>query len=171
MKLLTASFGAGIGLLLLTGSAPPRPATLCRAGETSVFSFVTKGGKTACLCEGPKQAYLAYRFGTATQVELQYPAVLDRSSWKKFTYAFYLRGGGISNAGLDINELRFTNGGVKYRLYQNYSAEQEEDKGNDVGIEAIVNGKATQIGARVGTVKGNIIGFRDNTKVTKGELE
>jgi hypothetical protein len=138
-----------------------------------VFSFVTGRGKIACLCEGPKQAYLTYRFGTAAKVDLQYPAVLDRGSWKKFTYAFYYRGGGVDNAGVDNNQVSFSNGGVRYRLYQDYSAEEEAKNGDgeDVGIEVTVKGKTSRIGAKGGTVFGNILGFRDNNKIGKGELE
>ncbi|GAB3639237.1 hypothetical protein GCM10027422_48280 [Hymenobacter arcticus] len=159
--------------MLLTASASLPPITLCRGQETTIFSFVTNRGKTACLCEGAKQAYLTYRFGTAAKVDLQYPAVLDRGSWKKFTYAFYYRGGGTDNAGVDNNQVSFSNSGVKYRLYQEYSAEEEAKSGNgdDVGIEVTIKGSATLIGSKGGTVFGTILGFRDNNKIGKGELE
>lgn len=97
---LLAGLLAGNCLLLAAG-APPKPATLCQIGETPVFSFKTNGGKVATLCRGPKGSYLVYRFGTAAKVELQYPDKLDASSWQKFTYWSYTRGGGAANSGVD----------------------------------------------------------------------
>lgn len=111
MKLLPCFFLID-SCALLTASTPPPPATLVRPGETTLFAFQTKSGKTAALCRGPKGAYLVYRFGTAAKVELQYPAKLDASSWKKFTYWSYQRG----NPYLGIAELKFENQGVQYTL-------------------------------------------------------
>ena len=107
--------------------AKPAPYVLRQPGETTVFSFVTSKGKTVSLCEGPKSAYLVYRFGTASKTELQYPAVLDASSWSKFTYFRYFRGGGIANAGREEYRLSFRNGNVEYEVYDMNHAEADED--------------------------------------------
>ena len=151
----------------------PAADVLRRAGETTVFAFVTKSGKTASLCQGPKGTYLVYRFGTAAKTELQYPAVLDAISWHKFTYSSYFRGGGAANAGLDLNRLTFRNGGVKYQMHHDYSAEDEAKNGDgtDVGLEVTVQGKTTRIPAKDGTVVGSLLDFRDNPKIVTGELD
>ncbi|MGI4870150.1 MAG: hypothetical protein ACRYFX_03110 [Janthinobacterium lividum] len=143
---------------------PPDP--LRHPSETTVFSFRTANGKTASLCEGPKGAYLVYRFGTAAKTELQYPAVLDASSWRKFTYSFYLRGGGAANAGMDLNHLSFKNGGAKYVIYSEYSS---EDSKEEVGIEVHANGKTAHITGKPATVKGSLTDLRDNHKVTPSD--
>jgi hypothetical protein len=129
-------------LWLATGMAPatkPAPDVLRRPGETTVFSFVAANGKTVSLCEGPKSAYLVYRFGTAAKTELQYPAALDAGSWSKFTYFRYLRGGGVANAGLEEYRLSFRNGNVEYELYDRTRAEAgkggEELYPREIGID------------------------------------
>lgn len=111
----------------LFGQGKPASNVLRRPGETTMFSFRTTGGKTVSLCEGPKGAYLVYRFGTAAKVELQYPAVLDASSWKKFAYAWYFRGGGLANAGHSDASLTFRNGKITYELYDMEHAEEGQD--------------------------------------------
>jgi hypothetical protein len=155
--------------LLLTASAPPKPANICQAGETVVFSFVTKAGKTAALCQGPKEAYLVYRFGTAAKIELQYPAKLDASSWQKFTYWSYHRGGGAHNAGLEIAKLKFTNQGVKYELSDQtsafYNKQKEEDYRREVGIDVVVKGKTIFVAGDAETAVGDMMGLKDGHKV------
>lgn len=172
MKLVLAFFLAGSSVLL-TASAPPKPANLCQAGETTVFSFRTKGGKTAALCQGPREAYLVYRFGTAAKIELQYPAKLDASSWKKFTYWSYHRGGGAHNAGLEIAQLKFANQGVEYTLSDQtsafYNKQKEEDYRRDVSIEVVVKGKTVSVGGDGETAVGDMVGLKDNQKVNFDE--
>ena len=121
-------------------AAPPAPApdVLRKPGENTVFSFVTNGGRTVSLCKGPKSAYLVYRFGTATKTELQYPAVLDASSWRKFTYWEYHRGGGAHNAGRDTHQLSFSIGKTVYEIVDEtvdiYTKDQEEVERRKVGV-------------------------------------
>ena len=116
-------------------AATPRPAAPPRApadplrhpGETTVLAFKTAGGKTASLCEGPKGAYLVYRFGTAAKTELQYPAVLNAGSWQKFTYFGYHRSAVPTS---NYYRLSFSNGGVRYELYDHEEEAVDED-GNE----------------------------------------
>jgi hypothetical protein len=163
------AFLFAFGCLLLTASTPPKPANLCRAGETTVFSFRTKGGKTAALCQGPKEAYLVYRFGTAAKIELQYPTKLDASSWRKFTYWSYHRGGGAHNAGLEIAQLKFANQGVEYTLSDQtsafYNKRKEEDSHREVIVDVAVNGKTISIVGDAETAVGDMMGLKDGHKV------
>lgn len=144
---LAVSLGVAAGPPL--ASPPPPPDVLCRPGEATLFSFVTKSGKVASLCEGPKAAYLVYRFGTAAKTELQYPAVLDASSWQKFTYWSYHRGGGVANAGEELCQLSFKNKGVEYLLYEERHAfmnkAKEEDSHHEVGVNVGLKGKEIHI--------------------------
>ena len=135
---------------LLAGSSlfgQPRPVAdvLCHPGESTVFSFLTESGKTVSLCAGPKSAYLVYRFGTAAKTELQYPAVLDASSWQKFTYWAYHRGGGVANASEELRQLSFKNKGVEYQLYYDVFAvmnkAKQEDSRHEVGVYIVLKGK------------------------------
>ena len=143
-------------------AAPPAPApdVLRKPGENTVFSFVTNGGRTVSLCEGPKSAYLVYRFGTATKTELQYPAVLDGSSWKKFTYWAYHRGGGVANAGEELQQLSFKNGAVEYLLFDETHAflnrAKEEDYRHGVGVLVTVNGKEIRIAGTAHAINGSL---------------
>ncbi len=149
--------GAGPGLF---GQGKPAPNVLRRPGETTVFCFSTNRGKTVSLCEGPKGAYLVYRFGTAAKVELQYPAVLDASSWRKFTYWAYQRGGGLANAGMEDYRLSFKNGGAEYELTDRTEAyltsTKEEDYRREVGLNVVANGKSLGITGREASANGDL---------------
>jgi uncharacterized protein YqkB len=160
--------------LLLTASVLPKPANLCcQVGETIIFSFVTKAGKTAALCRGPKGAYLVYRFGTAAKLELQYPAKLDAGSWRKFTYWFYTRGGGAQNSGIEDYRLTFENNGAQYTLSDQttayYNKQQEEDYRREVAIEVSVNGKDVSIAGNPETVVGELVAVTHDHKVKLDE--
>ena len=133
------------------GQRKPAPNdALRRPGEATMFSFRTYRGKTVSLCEGPKRAYLVYRFGTAAKVELQYPAVLDASSWQKFTYHKHYYDG-TNNAYEAVNQLSFTIGTVEYVLFDNKYGFLDEHKQNDyyrkIGID--VSMKYARKGARI----------------------
>jgi hypothetical protein len=147
--MLAAALGLALAPSPAASQPKPRPDALRRAGETTLFSFVTAGGKTASLCEGPKAAYLVYRFGTAAKVELQYPSAQDASSWQKFTYWSYHRGGGVANAGEELHQLSFVNKGVEYQLYDDTHAflnkAREEDYRREVGIYLTVKGKEIRV--------------------------
>jgi len=155
----------------LFGQGKPAPDALRRPGETTFFSFVTRSGKTVALCEGPKGAYLVYRFGTAAKVELQYPAVLDASSWRKFTYFRYTRGGGLANAGRSEYRLSFRNGKVNYELYDMEHAEADKDGDEiylrDVGI-TVADG--VDISGKNSTVRGSLyLDSEERERVTMSE--
>ncbi len=105
---------------------------LKKPNEDIVLSFTLKGkGKQLLVCKDRNNTYLVYRFGTATQVELSYPPVLDSSSWHKFYFWNYHRGGGIMNEGMDEVFLSFVNNGIKYRIYETYYS---VDSSSAVGI-------------------------------------
>lgn len=136
---------------------------LCAANETNVYSFQTTSKKTVSLCKEKSEKYLVYRFGTPEKTELQFPEQLDESSWKKFTYQFYMRGGGPQNAGMDLNSLSFANKDVKYAIYSDYTS---EDNVTRTGITVMLaNGKTVDIKGSLPTQTGSLANLRDNTKI------
>lgn len=91
--------------------------------EEVVFSFKTKKGKRMVLAKDKNNEYIIYRFGTQKKIELEYPSVKDKSSWDKFTYSYYHRGGGVQNAGMELNSLFFQYENFEYVVYYDYHAE------------------------------------------------
>lgn len=146
----------------VTLAQQPRPAPdmLRQPGEITVLSFVTASGKMASLCEGPKAAYLVYRFGNAAKTELQYPTVLDASSWRKFTYSAYHRPGGVENAGMENYQLSFSNGGAEYTLIDHTEAylmkNKVENYRREVSLDVVLNGKPLNITVRQASVSGDL---------------
>lgn len=96
-------------------------AGLCKQEESLLFGFAASGkDKYMSLCEGRGEEYLTYRFGTPDNVELQYPEILDESSWGKFDFYGYSRGGGIENDAMGDYSISFTNQGIEYTISQNW---------------------------------------------------
>ncbi|WP_345237756.1 hypothetical protein [Hymenobacter saemangeumensis] len=110
-----------------------------------------------------------YRFGTPGKVELQYPAALNASSWQKFTYWSYTRGGGAANAGRETSQLKFENAGVEYTLSDEtiagYDKNREEVYRREVGIDVLVKGKNILVKGSPNTVVGGLYKVRDDNKV------
>lgn len=133
-------------------------------GEKVVFGFqVADSKKIVSICMADDESYLVYRFGTMDNIELEFPE--DReNSFSYFTYSYYLRGGGIENAGLDFNSFNFSNGGYQYQVYDDYEAE--------TGIKAVgirvtdeKTGKETDITGDSNSVIGSMLHFRDMGKI------
>ena len=152
-------------LMLVTASSVF--AQLIKKGETEIFRFKTNGGKTAVICKEENESYLVYRFGTNSNIELQYPAELNESSWQLFTYSYYFRGGGKENAGLDLNYLTFTNNGYTYKLYQEYSSEDNSEIAGVIVTSMDIND--TDIKAVKNSVKGSLVDLRNTEKVKKDQ--
>lgn len=150
-------------LMLMTTSSAF--AQLIKKGETEIFRFKTKSGKTAVICKG--ESYLVYRFGTSSNIELQYPTELNEGSWQLFTYSYYFRGGGKENAGMDLNYLSFNNNGYNYKLYQEYSAEDNSETAGIIVTDKDL--KETNIKAAKNSVKGSLIDLRYTDKVKRDQ--
>jgi hypothetical protein len=114
------------------------------ANEEVIFGFaLKKSNKIVLLCKDKNDSYLVYRFGTRDKVELSYPTAPDKTSWKKFEYSGYSRGGGKQNAAMLDQSLSFTNNGVRYELYENWNS--EEDFIVRIGINVTANKKTTDL--------------------------
>jgi hypothetical protein len=95
-----------------TAQADTRP-SLCRAGETAIFSCAI-GGKIASLCAspdiGPAQGSLTYRFGRKSAIELTHP---DKPAPPDQAFSTAV----IGDAGFGGDIVRFSRGDTRYTLY------------------------------------------------------
>jgi len=115
-----------------------------KPNEQLIFGFKTKHGKTLGIALGKNNSYLVYRYGRKGKVELEYPAKKDKSSFEKFTYSSYYRGGGKSNLGLDLQRLSFRNHNTDYEVFYEYSAEYDtEYVGVRVNGDEVISDKST----------------------------
>ncbi len=139
-----------------------------RPREKEVFGFDTARGKTMSLFAGDagkETEYLVYRYGKIRAVELEFPKD-KRHSFSRFTYSYYLRGGGSANEGLDLNYLTFENDGMKYTIYSEYTASDDRTVAG-IRIELPKGGEEIEIRADSKTVRGTLIDFRDRYPVSK----
>ena len=152
-------------LLILTTPGFGQSFTL--PNEEVIFSFNTKNGKKVTLNKDKANNYIIYRFGTKDKVEFEFPDK-SKSSWTDFKYSFYLRGGGIQNAGIDLNYIYFTNKDFKYVIYDTYYAVGNKQ---DIGIKIIniKTNKTTNIQGDRKTRKGTLVDFRDNNLLEIGD--
>jgi len=136
-----------------------------KAGESLVFGFKAKNGKVITVALGKNDNYLVYRYGRVGKVELEYPKNKSHS-FSKFIYSKYLRGGGAVNEGLDLQYLRFSNSGILYIIFDEYSA---KDESRDVGIKIVRkkdNKTLATIHGIVKSIKGSL-GILDDYSVKK----
>lgn len=138
-----------------------------RPNEEVILSFQTTTGKQAYLVKEKSNGYIAYRFGTKSKIEMEFPAAKE-GSWSRFTYSFYLRGGGKENEGMDLNYVYFTNNGYRYVIYQTYSA---ADGKREIGLKvtALKTSKTTDVKGATKTQKGTLIDLRDNDLIEKSD--
>lgn len=143
--------------------------TFVLPNEVVVLSFKTKKKKQVFLCRDKDDRYLVYRFGSKSKVELQFPGTLDETSFQKFEYSSYFRGGGVENLAMNLDYLSFTNSGYRYVIYKTYASESVGHE-DEVGIRVIhlKTQKETSIEGDFNTFEG---GFPEEVmeKVTQSE--
>lgn len=135
--------------------------------EELILSFKTQDGKILSFCFDKVNQAFILRLGTAQNIDLFYPSDFDKQKLV-FTYSFYLRGGGNSNEGMDLNYIYFIKDDIKYIVYEtSYSGE----KNSRIGLKLLnlKTNKITEFIAAEGTKKGTLIGLRDSNLVMKGE--
>ena len=141
--------GIAVVVLIVTvfSAAPNLDEDLCAKGETVVFSYKMKDSKVLSVLVGKNDSYLVYRFGTRNKIETEYPAKKN-GSWNNFVLVsvLYASAGGYS--------LYFTDGGLKYQIYDN-----EGRFGRAVG------GSITNISTK------NVTYFDETYQGIKGRLE
>ncbi len=138
--------------------------------EVVVLSFKTKKKKQVFLCRDKDYHYLVYRFGTKSNLELQFPEKLNESSFQKFEHSSYFRGGGIENLAMNLDYLSFTNSGYRYVIYKTYASESVGNE-DEIGIRVIHlnTNKETKIEGDFNTFEG---GFPEEVmeKVSHSEM-
>ncbi|MBC7867271.1 MAG: hypothetical protein H7X88_07040 [Gloeobacteraceae cyanobacterium ES-bin-316] len=135
-------------------------------GEEVVFAFQLKNKKWVSLCKEKTEKYIVYRMGTQNKVELQYPAVLDSTSWQQFTFMGYSRGGGKQNAAMNVAFLRFTNNDADYEIYETWNAEDDKQQ---CGITIKTGGKTIDAKGNVKSRKGYLLSMQHNQKIKTEE--
>jgi hypothetical protein len=140
------------------------------ANEKLLFSFSTEKSKTLALTLDTVANVMIYRYGKTHPPELEIRDDLN-DTITVFTYSFYLRPGGKENAGLDLNNVTFTNGEFKYVIYSDYSAEIES---TSVGVVIHHQGNGTRyhIEGNSNSVKGSLIApFRWDELIPTVEMD
>ncbi|PQA92153.1 hypothetical protein SAMN05421796_107179 [Chryseobacterium piscicola] len=135
--------------------------------EEVVYSFETKNGKKMSLVKDKTNQYIQYRFGTKNKVEMEFPAERTKESWKKFHYNSYWRGGGIQNAGMEIDNLSFNNG-YEYLLFRTYHAEGEVYTAGIIIKDK--KGKETRIKGNYKTLEGCICNLQDTGMIEREDI-
>ena len=130
--------------------------------EKLVYHLKMKNGKQLSVCIDKDDKYIVYRYGSKNKIELEYPKEKDLSSFQKFEYSEYKRGGGIENSGIELKYLAFTNNGIKYVVYDTYFAEANK---LSAGIKVIeLQNKITDLKGLIKSRKGNLSDFKDKVK-------
>lgn len=135
--------------------------------EKIVFALKMNDGKIMTLCMDTAENYLLYRFGTTGQIELEFPSK-EKSGWEKFTYSYYLRGGGAENAGLDLNYVYFEREGYRYIIFDTYDATEKQSE-YGVKVENLKTGEIKVLPGKVLKTGSSLIDFRDNTLIQKSD--
>ena len=130
--------------------------------EKLVYQLKMKNGKQLSVCIDKDEKYIVYRYGSKNKIELEYPKEKDLSSFQKFEYSEYKRGGGIQNAAMELKYLAFTNNGIKYVVYDTYFAEINK---SNAGIKVIeFQNKITDLKGLKKSAKGNLSNLKDKAK-------
>lgn len=114
------------------------------------------------VCIDKNERYIVYRYGSKNKIELEYPKEKDFSSFKKFEYSGWSRGGGIENSAMELKYLAFTNNGIKYVVYDTYFADINK---SNAGIKVMESeNKVTDLKGLKKSAKGNLSDLKDKVK-------
>lgn len=136
--------------------------------EEVIYSFETKNGKKMTLVKDKNNQYIQYRFGSPNKIEMEFPKERTKESWKKFHYNSYWRGGGIQNAGMEIDNLSFNHNGYDYLLFRTYHAEGEVYTAGIIIKDQ--KGKETRIKGNYKTVKGCICNLEETKMIEREDI-
>lgn len=138
--------------------------------EKLLFSFSTEQSETLKLTLDTVNNVMIYRFGRTNMPELEIRDDLN-DSIPIFTYSYYFRGGGVDNAGLDLNYVTFVNKGYKYLIYYEYSAE-EDNFSIGVSVKDINKVHISNIKGIYKTVQGSLVSaFRWDELIPTVDME
>lgn len=139
---------------------------LCKVNEVIVFAFQLKNKKWVSICQEKNEKHIVYRSGTSVKTDLQFPSVLDTTSWDKFSFKGYNRGGGKQNDAMNFAYLNFTNNTILYEVYESWSS--YDDKA-DCGVLVVAAGKIINSSGILKTRKGYLPELCTNDKMAQQE--
>ncbi len=139
---------------------------LCKPNEENVFAFQFENNKRVSVNKEKNGKYLVYRFGNKDKIELQVPAVLDTSSWSRFLFNGYSRGGGKENAAMHFAYLSFRNKEVVYEVYELWNSEDDDEH---CGLTVIIDNKLTDLKGVLKSRHGNLLDLIYEDKIKKSE--
>lgn len=153
-------------IALLNLTTPCFAGGLCNENENIVFSFDTKARKNLSICKHNNNNYLVYRYGTIGKIEMQYPSVLDKTSWNAFTFSGMRRAGGKANAGFGDYDLSFSVNKFNYIVFQTWS---DEDGAYAIGVVVRNERKKseTRIDGLRETQSGSLVLIEEESKYIK----
>lgn len=150
--------------LLLGSLTASGQANYLKSNETTLFSFKTTSGKTLMLAVDKGQKYIIYRFGTAKHIEFEYPKDTV-NSFDKFKRFYYVRYGGVANAGTEVSQVEFTNDGFTYKIHEQYFTTEDGER-CEIGITIVDNRnkiyKTTRINGLVKTMQGSLMELKNS---------
>jgi len=135
---------------------------LCKRNEVIVFAFQLKNKKWVSVCKEKNENYIVYRFGSAGKIELQFPSVLDSTSWKQFAFKGFSRVGGKINAAMNYAFLHFA---IKDVIYEVYDTWNYEDNADNCGISITIDKKTIDKPGTLKSRKGYLLSLRGNNKI------
>ncbi len=139
---------------------------LSKPNENTVFAFQLENNKWVSVSKEKNGKYLVYRFGNKNKIELQVPALLDTSSWKRFLFSGYSRGGGKENAAMHFGYLSFRNKETVYEVYELWNSEDDEEH---CGLKVIIDKKLTDLKGVLKSRNGNLLDLLYEDKIKKVE--
>lgn len=135
--------------------------------EECKFAFYTSDSMRVVLTVAVKNSEPVFRLYRNQELLLQHPEEPD-SGAREFYYSYYFRGGGVDNAGLDLNYLYFTLMDTLYVLYDTYSAEEASHQAG-LKLYNLKNELLKIFPARMNSLQGSLTEFRFEEKVRSGE--
>lgn len=123
-----------------------------------IYSFQTTNNKVVQLIYNETDSIFIYRFLSKGEIELEVRDDLKDEDIV-FTVDGYHRGGGVQNAAMDYNSVRFSNNGYDYEIYYVWAVNEENP---DVENDPIYGIKVFKDGSEIADIKGS--------KVIEGEV-
>ena len=137
---------------------------LCKPNEEIIFACQLKNLKWVSVCKEKNEQYIVYRFGTKSKIELQYPKLLDSTSWQQFTFQGYVRGGGKQNAAMRFGYLNFYNNDINYEVYDLWNSDDDKEK---CGVWVKPNKKTIDMKGNLESRKGSLVELIYEDKIKK----
>jgi hypothetical protein len=142
---------------------------LCKPNENTVYAFQLQNNKWVTVSKEKNGKYLVYRFGNKDKIELQVPAVLDTSSWSRFLFSGYNRGGGKENAAIHFGYLSFRNKETVYEVYELWNSEDDIEH---CGLTIMIDDKKpVKLDGVLKSRHGNLLDLLYEDKVKKATEE